>query len=180
MSSMSFPISFGLFVFGILALNAYSEMASAQATCQPGQQGWTYPLTLTCSGCDLKCNAICLFKPYTKFCNGNPGWFTQGCLCCCGAASPVPVPPSPPPPSPPPPPPPRDPRDLCLPTEISHSSATASCSTCPACNCGPGVTPTLSGVCVNNYCNCCCPSSLTSSATPGSSFFERAARIMFQ
>ncbi|KAI3978435.1 hypothetical protein MKX01_039714 [Papaver californicum] len=157
MSFKSFPIGFGLFVFGILAFNAYSETASAQqAACLPGQQGWTYPLTLSCSGCDLKCKAICLFKPYTKFCNGNPGWFTQGCLCCCGTGTPVPVPSSPPPPALPPPPPPRDPRDLCLPTETSLSSATAACPTCPACNCPGGVPSTLS-VCVSNYCSCCCP-----------------------
>ncbi|KAI3957179.1 hypothetical protein MKW92_005086 [Papaver armeniacum] len=88
--------------------------------------------------------------------------------------SPPPPPPSPPPPSPPPPPPPSDLRDLCGPGETSLSTVVASCSLCPACNCGAGVTPALAA-CISNYCSCCCPTTLTSSSTtPGSSLFAAA------
>ncbi|KAI3852333.1 hypothetical protein MKW92_007516 [Papaver armeniacum] len=158
MSFKSSPIGFGLLVFGILSLNAYSD-GIGTSNLPTWATRVDLPLTLTCSGCDLKCKMICAFKPYTKFCNGNPGWFTQGCLCCCGAASPVPVPPSPPPPSPPPPPPPRNPNDLCLAAETSFTSTptsgTCTPNTCPACSCPGGATPTLSG-CTLNLCQCCC------------------------
>ncbi|KAI3919506.1 hypothetical protein MKW92_033018 [Papaver armeniacum] len=111
MSSSSKSSQIGLFLFAILALSVYI--------------GWSYPLTLTCPGCDLKCKAICLFKPYTKFCKGSPGWFTDSCLCCCGTPTPVP---SPPPPSPPPPP--ALPQDICLPGQLSLSKITQDCDTC--------------------------------------------------
>ncbi|KAI3873510.1 hypothetical protein MKW92_017514 [Papaver armeniacum] len=158
MSFQSLPFGFGLFVFGILAFNAYSEMVSAQ--CTPGQRGVTFIGTLSCSTCEFKCKLTgCPFQPFTYFCPGMPGVLTDGCLCCCGKAAPVPVPPSPPPPSPPPPPPPRNPNDLCLPTETSFTSTppsgTCTPNTCPACSCPGGATPTLSG-CTLNLCQCCC------------------------
>ncbi|KAI3944212.1 hypothetical protein MKW98_016442 [Papaver atlanticum] len=101
MSFKSFPVGFGLLIFEILALNAYSEMASAQK-CLPGQLSFTFAMTLSCNGCDMKCFGV------------------RSCLCCCGTKTQPPKPkppvPSPPPPSPPPPPPPRSPLDLCDPT----------------------------------------------------------------
>ncbi|MCL7045036.1 hypothetical protein MKW94_013063 [Papaver nudicaule] len=161
MSFKSFPTAFALFLFGILALNAYSDMASAQ-TCQPGQRGWTFPLTLTCVGCNLKCMKWCFFGGggYTYSCKGTPGWFTNGCLCCCGTATPLP-----PAPSPPPPPPPPAPivQGLCYPAETSLSTIVSSCSTCNtptscAAKCaGIGKTQTLDGCQPSSLlCSCCC------------------------
>ncbi|KAI3847926.1 hypothetical protein MKX03_026165 [Papaver bracteatum] len=98
---------------------------------------------------------------------------------------PPPPPPSPPPPSPPPPPPsppppspppPTDPRDMCSPDYTSLSTVVTDCSLCPVCNCGAGVTPAIEACFPNvNYCNCCCPTTLTSSSTvSGSSLFAAA------
>ncbi|KAI3840474.1 hypothetical protein MKX03_000761, partial [Papaver bracteatum] len=100
------------------------------------------------------------------------GSYQHDCVCCCKGSIPQPSP-SPPPPSPtlpsppPPPPPPSDPRDLCDSSEVSLSTIVTDCSLCPVCNCGAGITPALQA-CVNNYCSCCCPTTLTST-TPGSS-----------
>ncbi|KAI3878354.1 hypothetical protein MKX03_021814 [Papaver bracteatum] len=178
MSSKSFPVGFGLLIFGILALNAYSDMASAQK-CLPGQLSFTSAMTLSCNGSDMKCGAWCSLKgsPSYNFCNGG-GFGVRSCFCCCGTKtqSPKPKPPvpSPPPPSPPPPPPPRSPLDLCDPSEISFSSPSPGCPMCPVCNCPGGVPPELSA-CVSNYCSCCCPSTLSSSTrTPGSLLFAIA------
>ncbi|KAI3864788.1 hypothetical protein MKX03_035000 [Papaver bracteatum] len=133
MSFKSFPFGFSLFVFGILALNAYSDMASAQAVCQPGQQGFNYTQVLTCVICDARCKALCLLQPYTTFCNRGTGLFVDQCLCCCRTATPVPVPsppppprvPSPPPPSPPPPsPPPPSPPPPPVPSPPPPSPST--------------------------------------------------------
>ncbi|KAI3852340.1 hypothetical protein MKW92_007523 [Papaver armeniacum] len=153
--------------------------------------------------CGLKCGIFAGGQPGTGVCKPQPLGVICTC-CCGNANPPVPVPvprasppppsppppsppppsppppspppppPSPPPPSPPPPPPPSDPRDLCGPGETSLSTVVASCSLCPVCNCGAGVTPALAA-CISNYCSCCCPTTLTSSSmTPGSALLAAA------
>ncbi|KAI3975224.1 hypothetical protein MKX01_031219 [Papaver californicum] len=178
-----------LFLFAILALSVYIETTTVEAlTCNAGETYVETPIiavgprgscSRSLSDCDNRCAG-----------QGRPVRYKQcqiigflqdwtRCQACCGAPpprpSPSPPPPSPPPPSPPPPspppPPPSDPRDLCGPGEISLSSIATSCSLCPVCNCGAGVTPALAA-CISNYCSCCCLTTLTSSSmTPGSSLF---------
>ncbi|KAI3833524.1 hypothetical protein MKW98_024523 [Papaver atlanticum] len=167
MSYKSLPFGFGLFVFGILAFDAYSEMAAAaNAYCKPGEIEFTFGITPGCNtpliGCTDKCTFWCSAKglPTRTICTGQGGIIAQfACVCCCGTGTPVPVPPSLPPPSPPPPPPPRNPNDLCLPAETSFTSTptsgTCTPNTCPACTCPGGAAPTEDS-CTLNLCQCCC------------------------
>ncbi|KAI3973166.1 hypothetical protein MKX01_020901 [Papaver californicum] len=167
-----------LYLFAILALSVYIVIVVG-----PGGS-----CNRSLSDCDNRCDG-----------QGRPMRYKQcqiigflrdwtRCQACCGAPpprpsppppSPPPPPPSPPPPYPPQPPPPSNPRDLCGPGEISLSSIATSCSLCPVCNCGAGVTPALAA-CISNYCSCCFLTTLTSSSTTlGSSLFAIVWRIIF-
>ncbi|RZC91623.1 hypothetical protein C5167_027689 [Papaver somniferum] len=194
MSFKSFPIGFGLFVFGILSFNAYSEVASAQS-CLPGQYSFTFIMTLSCNGCNAKCSGWCSLKglPSYNFCNGG-GFGVKSCLCCCGTKTqppkpqppvprpappppsppppspPPPPPPSPPPPSPPPPPPPRDRQDLCDLSDISLSRQETTCATCTEAGCVSdcatyGAPFLLQSCSPTSFCSCCCTASSLSSST---------------
>ncbi|KAI3949672.1 hypothetical protein MKW92_048745 [Papaver armeniacum] len=162
MSFKNLPFGFGLFVIGILAFNAYSEMAAAaNAYCNAGEIEFTFGVTPGCDtplvGCTDKCTFWCSAKglPTRTICTGQGGIFVQyACVCCCGTTTPVPVP------SPPPPPPPRNPNDLCLPSETSFTSTPPSgiCTNppnCPPCTCPSGAQPTEKS-CTLNLCQCCC------------------------